>query len=83
MQGGHQKAGAILKTTWSAGRAFWSDRLAVITREQQETRRLLVAGRGACGQGLKDHLILSGAFPEFQDVQSFSSLKLWEGKPDD
>lgn len=53
MQGGHQKAGGVLKTTWSAGRAFWSDRLAVITREQQETRGLLVAGRGARGRGLE------------------------------
>lgn len=58
MQGGHRKAGGVLKTTWSAGRAFWSDRLAVITREQRETRGLLAAGRGACGRGLRKAILI-------------------------
>lgn len=58
MQGGRWKTGGVLKTTWSGGRAFGSGKLAVITREQQETRGLLVAGRGACGWGLRKAILI-------------------------
>lgn len=58
MQGGRWKEGGVLKTTWSGGRAFGSGKLAVITREQQETRGLLVAGRGACGWGLRKAILI-------------------------
>lgn len=54
MQGGRWKAGGVLKTTWNGGRAFGTGKLAVITREQQETRGLLVAGQGAMRLGIKE-----------------------------
>lgn len=41
------------KTTWSGGRAFGTGKLAVITREQRETRGVTVAGRGARRLGIK------------------------------
>lgn len=58
MQGGRWKAGGVLKTTWNEGRAFGSGKLAVITREQQETRGLLVAGRGARSWGLRKAILI-------------------------
>ncbi len=47
------EAGGVLKTTWTGGRAFVTDKLAVITRQQQETRGVLVAGRVAWRLGIK------------------------------
>lgn len=46
------------QNTWSGGRTFGSSKLPAITREQQETRVLLVAGRGARGWGLRKAILI-------------------------
>lgn len=59
MQDGHFKEGGVLrkkkKTSASNGeRTFGTSKLAVITREQQGTGGLLVAGRVAWRPGIKE-----------------------------
>lgn len=60
IQGGHLKAGGVLKThTYTYGRrALGTGKLVVITREQQETRGVLVAGRAAWRLKIKEGILI-------------------------